>query len=338
MLATGGEAATAVLDREELNLRAALDWSLAHDAPTYGLRIIGATWRWFQGRGRLREARSTLTELLEHPAPLEPRLRIAALAAAGGLAYWMRDFVAAEAAYEERLALAQATGDPILTADAHYDLGFIGMVSQDDATLRAHEERALELYTAAGREDGAVLAREALVLSLFLAGEYARARELETLNVDAFRRAGSQAQVASGSTLLSAVEWRAGDVEHGWQRLMGALSLFHSLEHPPGLVRTLGLASIMLLSGGPSELGARVAGATYRLVRERGLMLGPVHVLHLPEPSALAEARFGSERAAALMAEGEAMTTDDLVAALSDSPPPGAPLSATPEQEPVAEA
>ncbi len=337
MLATGGEAAMAALDREERNLRAALDWSLAHDAPTHGLRIIGATWRWFQGRGRLREARSTLTRLLEHPSPSDRRVRIAALAAAGGLAYWMRDFIAARAAYEERLALAQETGDPILTADAHYDLGFIGMTSQDDAMLRAHEERALELYTAAGHEDGALLARQALVLSFFLGGEYPRARDLERQNLDVFRRAGSQMQVASSSTLLSAIEWRAGDVEGGWHRLSGALSLFHSLEHPPGLVRALGLASIMLLSGGPSELGARVAGATYRLVREKGLMLGPVHVLHLPEPSLLAEARFGAERAAELMAEGEAMTTEDLVAALAGSPVPGAPLSATPARQPAAE-
>ena len=102
---------------------------------------------------------------------------------------------------------------------------------------------------------------------------------------------------------------------------MEALSLFHSLANPPGLVRAIGLASIMLLSGGPSELGARAAGATYRLVRERGLMLGPVHVLHLPEPSVLAEGHFGAERAAALMAEGEAMTIDDVVAVLASSPP-----------------
>ncbi|HUS21508.1 MAG TPA: TIR domain-containing protein [Aeromicrobium sp.] len=326
MLHAGGEAAMAMLDREERNLHAALDWSLAHDDPRYGLRIIGASWRWFQGRGRLREARGTLTRLLEHPSPTDPRLRIAALAAAGGLAYWMRDFVAARAAYEERLALADETGDPILSADAHYDLGFIGMVSQDDAMLRSHEERALELYTAAGREDGAVLTREALVLSLFLGGEYGRARELETLNLDVFRRTGAPMQIASASTLLSAIEWRGGDVEQGWERLMEALSLFQSLEHPPGLVRVLGLASIMLLSGGPSEVGARVAGATYRLVRERGLMLGPVHVLHLPEPSTLAEAQFGLDRAAELMAEGETMKTDDLVAALAGSPAPARPI------------
>jgi hypothetical protein len=202
------------------------------------------------------------------------------------------------------------------------------MVSQDAAMLREHEERALELYTTAGHVDGAVLAREALVLSFFLGGEYDRARELESQNVDVFRRSGSQAQVASGSTLLSAIEWRAGDVEGGWRRLMGALSLFHALENPPGLTRTLGLSAIILLSGGPSELGARAAGATYRLVREKGLMLGPVHVLHLPEPSALAEARFGPDRAAQLLSEGEAMAIDDLVAALSGAEPPGAPIPA----------
>jgi hypothetical protein len=325
MLSTGGEAATEVIDREDRNLRAAIDWSLTHDA-TYGLRIIGSTWRWFQGRGRLREIRATLTRLLERPETVDVRTRISALAASGGLAYWMRDFAAARAAYEERLALAEETSDEVLLAHAHYDLGFIGMVSQDDAMLRAHEERALALYTANGREDGAVLAREALVLSLFLGGEYARARELETLNLDVLRRSGSQMQIASTSTLLASIEWRAGDLEQAWQRLMPCLSLFHSAGHPPNLVRALGLASIMLLSGGPSEVGARAAGATYLLVREKGLMLGPVHVLHLPEPSLLAEARFGWDRAAELMAEGEAMTIDDLVAALEASPPPGAPL------------
>jgi len=191
--------------------------------------------------------------------------------------------------------------------------------------LRTHEERALELYTAAGHEGGAVLTREALALSRFLGGEYATARELQTLNLEVFQRGGSPMQVASASTFLSACEWRAGDIEQGWQRLMGALSVFHSRQHPLGLSRTLGLASIMLLSGGSSEVGARAGGATYRLVRERGLMLGPVHVLHLPEPSVLAEARFGPDRAAQLMAEGEAMAIDDLVAALAASPPPGAP-------------
>ncbi len=336
MRASGGQAAMAVLDPEEPNLRAAAEWSLAHDAPTHGLQIIGATWPWLEARGRLREASAMVRQLLDHPAPSDRRVRITALAAAGGMAYWMRDFPAARVAYEERLALAQETADPILTADAHYDLGFLGMVLQDEALLREHEERALELYTAAGHERGAVLTREALALRMYLGGEYARASELQSLNLEVFQRGGSPMQVASASTFLSACEWRAGNVHQGWQRLMGALSVFHAMEHPTGLTRTLGLASIMLLAGEPSELGARAAGATYRLVRERGLMLGPVHVLHLPEPSLLAETHFGAERAAELLAEGEALAISDVVTALAASPPPGAPIPALLEK-PVAQ-
>ena len=328
ILATGGEAAMAALDREEANLRAAVDLTLRRDTPGDGLRIMAAIWRWHQGRGTLREARSLLGRLLASSAPSDARVRIAALAAEGGLAYWMRDFKAAAVAYEERLALAEQTGDQVLAADAHYDIGFLGMVLQDETMLRAHEERALELYTAAGLEDRAVLARQALVLNFFLSAEYGRARKLELENLEVFQRAGSQMQIASSSTLLAAIEWRAGYRDDAWQRLLRAMELFRALENPPGLVRVLGLAAIMLLSAGASELGALAAGATYRLVREKGLMLGPVHVLHLPEPSALAEARFGAPRAAELMEEGERMTIDELIGALGQLPPPAEPLPA----------
>ena len=135
-------------------------------------------------------------------------------------------------------------------ADAHYDLGFLSMVAHEEERLRAHEERALALYTAAGHEEGVIRARQALVLALFLAGDYEAARELESAS---------------------------------------------------GLVRALGMASIILLTNGDAELGARVAGATYRLVSEKGVMLAPVQVLHLPDPAGLATERFGDERAARLM-------------------------------------
>ena len=96
------------LDREDHNLRAAIDWALANGEPDLGLRIIGPTWRWFQQRGRLREARALLARAARAPATGDVRIRIAGLAAEGGLAYWMNDFAAARLAYDERLALASA--------------------------------------------------------------------------------------------------------------------------------------------------------------------------------------------------------------------------------------
>lgn len=314
ILGQSGEANMRRLDREDHNLRAALDWSLANDEAGLGLRILGAIWRWFQQRGRLREARALLAQLLASPSRGDIRIRISGLAAEGGLAYWMNDFPAARVAYEERLGLASMTGDQILEADAHYDLGFLSAVTQEGELLRAHEQLALDLYEAAGYEAGAIRARQALVLAVFLAGDYATALELEHLNLEVFRRTGSQFQIADSMTLQSGVYWRMGDPATSWLRVSDALRFFWDTDSASGLARALGMAAIIQISNGDGELGARIAGATYRLIREKGVMLAPVTVLHLPDPAELAAGRFGAERAAELLAEGEAIPIEEVVA------------------------
>ncbi len=324
ILGEAGEATMRRLDREERNLRAAVDWALAHDDADTGLRIIGTTWRWYHQRGRLREARGLLARLLEGRAAGDPRVRIAGLAAEGSLAYWMDDFAASRTAYEERLELATASGDPILMADAHYDVGFLSMVAHEGDLLREHEQRALELYLAAGREDGAIRARQALVLAVFLAGDYRQALELESENLAAFRRERSQFEVADSLTLLSAINWRLGDAPLAWRRASEGLRFFWGTDSASGLVRNLGMAAIIQLADGDAEVGARIAGTTYRLVREKGVMLAPVKVLHLPDPVDLATERLGADRAAALLAEGEALSAEDVVALVFATPAPGA--------------
>jgi predicted ATPase/class 3 adenylate cyclase len=322
ILGETGEATMRWLDREERNLRAAVDWTLAHDDPDDGLRIIGATWRWYQQRGRLREARGLLTRLLSASSGGDPRVRISGLAAEGSLAYWMDDFAAASAAYRERLELAMASGDSVLMADAHYDIGFLSMVAHEGDLLRDHEQQALDLYLAAGREDGAIRARQGLVLAVFLAGDYGKALDLETQNFDAFSRKGSHFEVADSLTLLSAISWRLGETQLAWQRASEGLRYFWGTDSASGLVRNLGMAAIIQLSDGDPELGARIAGATYRLLREKGVMLAPVKVLHLPDPVELANDRFGAERAAVLLAEGEVIPVEDVVATVFATPAP----------------
>ena len=313
ILGQSGDASMRRLDREDRNLRAAVEWTLAHDDADDGLRIMGATWRWFQRRGRLREGRQLVAQLLEMPVS-DPRILVAGLAAAGGLAYWMDDFAAARTAYDRRLELAMATGDAVLMADAHYDLGFMAMVANDEAGLRTHEQRALDLYLTADNEMGAIRARQALVLALFLAGDYLSAAGLETQNLEAFRRAGSRFEIADSLTLLSGITWRSGDPGGAWARLAEGLRIFAEADSSSGIVRNLGMAAIIQLSDGDAEFGARIAGATYRLVRDKGVMLAPVKVLHLPDPADLAMDRFGAERAAALLVEGDGTPLDEIVA------------------------
>ena len=314
ILTQTGEATIHRLDREDHNMRTAIDWSIANDQPDIGLRILGSIWRWFQQRGRLREGRGLLVTLLGHVPPGDDRVRITALSAAGGLAYWMNDFAGAGSAYQERLALATTIDDPSLMADAHYDIGFLGVVNKDAAMLREHEQIALDLYTAAGLEDGVARARQALVLALFLTGDYERALELELQNCEAFEHASSHLQVADSMTLLAAIAFRLGDPATSWQRTVAGLRFFVSVDSASGLARGLGMAAILLLTSGDPELGARATGATYRLVREKGVMLAPVAVLHLPDPAILSVEKLGAERSEELMAAGAAVEVEEVLA------------------------
>ena len=298
------------------------------DRGAVALRILSATWRWYQQRGRLREGRALLAAALDPPgSTTDVRLRIAGLAADGGLAYWMEDFDGSRARYEERLRLAEPTGDPILEADAHSDIGFLFMVSGERDRLRAHETRAFELYRVAGIEAKVTLARQALVLVDFLGGDYAAARDHEQAAIEFFRRTGSRFQMADGMTLISAIHMQLGDLDSAWRQVTGALAVFSESDLASGLARSLVMAAILQLRFGDPELGARIAGTTNELGRLKNVMVAPAKVLHLPEPGALAAEVLGPERAAVLLAEGAATPLGDVIGvvlatSLSEGPKP----------------
>jgi predicted ATPase/class 3 adenylate cyclase len=327
LLVAGGQAAIRRFDREDRNFRAVLERAIRLPDIASGLRLMGGIWRWFQQRGRLREGRAAVADLRATPWDGDPLVEIAGLIAEAGLAYWMNDFETAQRAYAERLALADATGDPVLRADANYDLGFMYIVGNDLPRVQEHEQLALDLYTEAGLDEGMNRARQALVLGIFLSGDYARARELEMINFEGFRRSGSAFQIADSQTLQSAIGYRLGEPERAWERVQESLKFFAANDNSSGIARALGMAAIIALEYGDPEFGARLAGATDRIVREKSVMLAPVKVLHLDDPSATVIAKLGPERAAELMAIGADTAVGDLVEAVLAIREPAAPAA-----------
>jgi len=302
------------LDHERYNLRAAMRWSLDVGEPACGLRIAAAMWRWWHQRARIREGRELLDELLAHPAArADPRARSGALSAAGGLAYWAEDFAAARGPYEERLQLAESLGDPAELASAHYDIGFLSMVERDAERLRFHEERAVALSEQVGDPDGATTARQALVLVAFLAGDFGTARRLEEQNLDHFRTTGSSFRTADSLTLLAAVLAELGEVEQAWAAAREALDISAPRDLVSTIVGALGVSALLMLRHGDREAGARVAGAAQALAREREIATALTQVLHLPDPVELASAILGPDRAAILVANGEAMPLAEIL-------------------------
>jgi hypothetical protein len=123
-------------------------------------------------------------------------------------------------------------------------------------------------------------------------------------------------------TFHAGVYLKSGDPQRSFEFVRDGLRWFAENDNQSGIARSLGMAAILLLLHGDGELGARAAGATYRVVRDKGVMLAPVKVLHLPEPRDLAIGRLGEARAEELMADGAAAPLELVIAEVLAAAPP----------------
>ena len=134
------------VERDRDNLRAALDWALAHRDVELGLRLAAALWQFWYVRGHATEGRAQLRALLalaDGTAPGAPHA--AALLGAAQLALSQGDHDEAAALLSESVALYRATGDLWGTAAALLCAGFISRVREDyqSAQQQLAEAKAL---------------------------------------------------------------------------------------------------------------------------------------------------------------------------------------------------
>ena len=79
------------LESEHNNIRLALEHALDEGQADPALDIASSMWRFGQTRGPMHEAASRIERALDLPDG-DPILRARTLAAAGGIAYWIRRF------------------------------------------------------------------------------------------------------------------------------------------------------------------------------------------------------------------------------------------------------
>ena len=137
------------LEQERANLTAALTWSAepsdvagSASAAESGLRIIGALWRFWEMRGGVRQARRFAERMLEG---LDPELDLTVLAralnAAGTMAKYESDYVAAQTYFEQALLLRRQTGHHEGICATLSNLGILHSERGDvPASLRCYEE------------------------------------------------------------------------------------------------------------------------------------------------------------------------------------------------------
>jgi non-specific serine/threonine protein kinase len=217
------------LDREYANIRAALSWCLEHEPPL-GLRIAASLWQFWRIRLYLSEGRHWLEVLLAR-APDPTRVRARALAAAGLLARWQLDVVAARERYDEALALARALDDQQL----------IGVVLREVGTLvSAHfgdQQQARALFEEALAASRAADDRRSVATNLMqqgrlamIAGEYRRAQTLFDESVALLAEVGDRWQLAMTLEDAGGVALVVGEPERAEAFFDQALATARTLE------------------------------------------------------------------------------------------------------------
>jgi predicted ATPase/class 3 adenylate cyclase len=295
------------------NYRAAFEWAIASGNAQQAMCLSGSFWRFWQMRGHIYEGRARLKQILALANSGEfPKEKLAALEAAGGLAYWQADMEGAQGFYDENLALTRQLGDTLAIANAIYNDAFPMLVNRA-AIPRAKVllEEALPLFRELGDDGGVGRTLWGLGNAFYFDKDYARARPALEEARTIFRRLDDRFMLAWSTHTLGLVAVGTGDIDMGKRNYSEALQLFVEAKDVSGITLQLDNLSVIARAEGDPVRATRLAAAAVAQQTSTGTGLGGL--------LSQREGRTGREglteaSAAAAWAEGEALTLDEAIA------------------------
>ena len=309
------------------NIRVALDRAVARADAETATTLAFHTWRFWQKRGHLYEARRRLEVIAQADwSRRDPRLRARLMEALGGVAWWQGDIAAMAPAYKEAVDIWRTLDDKGELANAIYNFSFVFtvldaapqdlLVNNDAfATGSALLEEALALYREIGDERG-----EANVLwgkgnMLYFRGEVDPGSDDMRLAMEKFRKVGDRTMEAWTLHMLGGALIRANRLDEATAHLRRALTLFHDASDAAGITLILDDLSSLAVGREDFERAARLWGAARSLAATTGAQIASlvddqVELRVRPNVrNALSEEALDT-----LGREGSAMPLDELVA------------------------
>ncbi len=306
------------------NLRAAIRWSIDAGEVDLALGFIAAMWRFWQQDGRLVEGTELAEEALTMPGADQPTAtRLAAVSAAGGIAYWHGRRDDSTRYYKEQLALARLQGDVAAEADATWNLAFEPYVAGDLEGAAQMVLLARSMFDAIGDERGVARADWSMVT--VASGDHPSPvglEMLESLN-ERFERLGDTWYAFQNYMSVAWVHYSAGDVAEASRWFVRAMIGSRSLRDVTGTTIAIPMAALLALEAGRPEDAAILLGASEHLGELYGVKapLGLQELLGVSDPRGRATAALGEERFMEAVEVGRQMTLDgavDLIVRMQD--------------------
>jgi predicted ATPase/class 3 adenylate cyclase len=315
------------------NIRVALDRALAREDAEIAINLAFHTWRFWQKRGHLYEARRRLDAIAATPwSRTDPVLRARLMEALGGVCWWQGDIRPMRAAYAEAVELWRGLDSRAELANALYNYSFAFTVpdlpgpealKETDPTGEgaAALQEALGIYRAIGDEHGEANVLWGIGNLRYFAGTEDTGAEEFQLALDKFRQVGDRTMEAWSHHQLGSAFLRLKRLPEAREHLIASLQHFYRASDTAGLTLVFDDLSSLALADNDPDRAARLWGAARALTSTTGVNLA-AFVDEAIEYDARPNIRraMAPERLEALGREGAAMALDDIVAYALDVP------------------
>ena len=224
-------------DREHENLRAALSWSLEHDAGL-ALRLAASLWWFWFLRGHIHEGRAWLQRALDNAAPTDAaqlqNTRAEALCGAGFLAWRQGELAVAAELSERALELCRASGETRGIAYSLIPLQLAHIVRGDYASALACADESLALCRESEDGFGQAFSLHLAGAAHELNGEVERAWSQQEQSRALFDAVGSREGAAYALFNRGSAEARRGDGNAAFKSCERSRLIFEQLDNREG--------------------------------------------------------------------------------------------------------
>ncbi len=250
------------LDDEIANIRSAFAWSQEQEDVETVLCFAASLWRFAQVRGYLHEGRARTEEALAHPGG-SLRSRARAREAAGGLAYWMADFDAANEHYRAALERYEELGDQEGKARILYSISYTYELkeSPEPAMAEAVLDEAEEIYERLGDRAGVGRILWARGRLDFWRRRYEESLGFHDRAISILREVGTPFDLGWALYTMAGAAQEIDDLDTARQALREGLQLFAEARDVSAIVLFLSAFAKLAIAEGALERAVRLGGA-----------------------------------------------------------------------------
>jgi predicted ATPase/transcriptional regulator with XRE-family HTH domain len=303
------------LEKENGNLRAAMDWALSEGDAEIAARISWAIYQFWWQRGPHVEGRRWVEAvLLKSDLSLAGRAK--ALVVAGAFALSHGDYERSQRYFEEGLELAQRVGNEFLAGWARVGLGLVALGRTDHEVATSHLQEALRSFREVGQDYGVAHATTYLGMAALTCGDMGRATHMLEEGLAMARGLGDRLSTYIALYTLAQVALSRGGYHDAVNLFEEGVALSGEVGDRANLAYCLEGLAVVAGVRGEAMHSARLVGAAEGLHEAVGV---PVYIYYEPDRSlfehtvATVRTQMDEEAFETARTEGRKMTFEEAV-------------------------